>query len=366
MKKIFCIIEDLLIQKIPSLGKIFSIPKYEFGWIIHARNETDFARNFKSDGSFIIKISRFLWPFRVGEIKIVSGDGVSKDKKGCIIAIPLTAKQMSTNEKLSEKRIFQSIKLAKVLGIKNLGVAGIAGVIVEKKKNKFKTQNNKNINLINGFSLLLTIAFDKISSLINQHNNEFEKVTLGIVGATSILGKPFTNLLAESNLNIQKIILIGKTKENLIFLKEEIIKLTNRPIEITTDLSETKKCNFLVVTINSIGVVIKQENIAPNTIILDITQPPNKYIHEIKKTKGREDLIIIDNILINTPDVEYNLDIGIPLSQSYVCVGEVLLSLKDGKKYKEVFSQEENINKIDLKTIDKVRSFLLKHYNYTK
>ncbi|MEK7078015.1 MAG: hypothetical protein AAB911_00420 [Patescibacteria group bacterium] len=365
MKGLFSIIEDLLIQNIPFLGKIFGVPKYEFGWIIHPRNEADFARKFKSHGNFIIKFSRFLWPFRAGEIKILSANGV-KEKKGCIIAIPLTTKQILSNEKLSEKRIFKSIKLAEALGVKNLGAAGIAGVIIEKKKDKFKTLSQTKIHLTNGFTLLLAVAFDKISSLINKYKSNLKEIRLGVIGATSVLGQPFTKLLAESNLDIQKITLFGKTPQNLASLKKEITNANSHStVEITTDLAETKKCNFLVVAINSLGAVIEQKNLALNTIILDITQPPNKYIQEIKKIKERRDLMITDNLLINTPDVEYDLDIGIPPAQSYVCVGETLLSLKDSEGYKRAFPQE-GISKIDLKTIAAVKNFLLKYYDYTK
>ncbi len=114
-------------------------------------------------------------------------------------------------------------------------------------------------------------------------------------------------------------------------LKETCLLIKTNPelkIDTTTDASEIKNYDFVVITTNASDSIIKPDYLKKEAIVLDITQPPNP---STKSLKIRKDISVVDEVVAQTPGINYHFNFGLPKEQAYACLAEVILLVMENK-----------------------------------
>lgn len=320
--------DGLIIAFLPRRIIKYVIKEYEFAWMVHPRSMEDFYRKFPL-GKFlpdkIVRcICKILWPIVVSEITgVIDKNGMQR--KGCIISIALLPEQIIENRELAEKRILQALKLAERMDIKITALAAYNSVIT---KGGLTIKDKSPVYLTNSYALLSILGIESIKEILKKQNKDF-KISFAIIGATTILGKILSKLLVRENTS--KLLLIGKTPQNLETLKENclLIKINpNLKINIATDTSEIRNYDFVIIATNASSAIIKPNYLKNEAIVLDITQPPNP---STKTLKTRKDTLIFDQVAVQTLGINYHFNFGLPREQAYACLAEVILLVMENK-----------------------------------
>lgn len=346
--------DGLIIAFLPKRVARYFVKNYEFAWLVHPRSIEDFCRKFplaKFLPNKIIKfICRTLWPIIVSEITGVI-DKNRIQRKGCIISIALLPEQIIDNRKLAEKRILQALKLAERSGVKISALAGYNSIITD---GGLTIKNKTHINLTNSYALLSVLGIKGVRYLLKSKNKNFN-ISFAIIGATTILGKILSKLLVREN--ISKLLLIGKTPQNLETLKENCLLIKTNPnlkIDIATDTSEIRNYDFVIITTNASNAIIKPDYLKKEAMVLDITQPPNL---STKTLKTRKDTLIFDQVAVQTLGINYHFNFGLPREQAYACLAEVILLVMENKW------DNFGIGEIEIEQTQEI-NYLFKKYNF--
>jgi len=335
-----------------KLARLFYKP-YSFVWIVHSRNIQDFYRHLPLarvlPKKIVEVICRILWPFIVSDITGLK-DKNGKHKIGCILGIPLLPQQILNNKVLAEKRILQGLKLAEKIGAQNVGLGGYNSSITKGGETVYKKTS---LYLTNGYALLSGLAITAIKKILRSQRKNFNNLRFGIIGATTIPGKILAEFLIRKG--VEKIILVGKTQEHLEELKQKCLQFNRSAIiKITTDIRNINDCDFIIIATNTSSIVIPPEYIKNNSIIFDITQPPNPFTNKLRLKK---DIKVISGLAVNIPKINCHFDLGLSLEQVYPCLAEVILLVKEDKK------ENFGIGDVSLIQVNEIIS-LAKKYNF--
>ncbi|MBU4224025.1 hypothetical protein KJ934_02290 [Patescibacteria group bacterium] len=320
--------DGLIIAFFPRRISKYLMGKYEFAWLVHPRSIDDFYRKFPL-GKFLPKniikfICKTLWPIVVSEITGVI-DKNGKEIKGCIISHSLLPEQIVADNELAEKKILQALKLAERLGVKISALAAYNSVIT---KGGLTIKGKSRVYLTNSYALLSILGIENIKEIL-KHQNKDSRISFAIIGATTMLGKIFSKLLIRENIN--KLLLVGKTSQNLKTLKEDCLSTKINPnlkIDTTINISEIKNYDFVIIATNASSAIIKPDYLKREAIVLDITQPPNP---STKTLRARGDILLFDQIAVQTPGINYHFNFGLSKEQAYACLAELILLVMENK-----------------------------------
>lgn len=348
--------DGLIIAFLPKKIVGYIVQPYEFAWLVHPRSIEDFCRKFplaKFLPNKIIKfICRTLWPIVVSEITGVI-DKNKKERKGCIISHALLPEQIVVNPKLVERKILQALKLAERIGVKIVALAAYNSVIT---KGGATIKDKALVYLTNSYALLSSVSIENIKNLLKQRDKNSDP-SFAIIGATTILGKILSKLLIKENINIDKLLLIGKTIRNLEILRDECLLIRSNPelqIDISTDIAEIKNYDFIVITTNASDAIIKPDYFKKEVLVFDVTQPPNP---STKFLGNRRDISVFDTVVVQIPEINYHFNFGLPLEQAYPCVAEAILLVMENKW------ENFGVGEITLEQAKEI-NYLFKKYNF--
>ena len=283
---------------------------------------------------------------------IVGGRVKLLDKKeiiGWIIWIPLLGKQFySLPKDFVFKKIINAIEMSIELGAEIVGLGEFVSSITHGGEDLIGKVND--ILITNGNSLtagVISKAIEKISEIkiINLMNEK-----IAIVGAGGSVGRGVSLLLAEKGIPL---ILIEKA-EKVDELKKFFSPFNN--VFIKNEISSIKDAKIIVVTTSATVQIIKPEYLKEGAVIYDITQPRNTSPDILKE---RKDVIIIDGGILNTPTIDYGVDIGLRKHQAYACLVETMICALEG-------IEENYVGYTRIETIKKMLDLMEKYQNYFK
>lgn len=355
MKPILRIFRDLLIKFIPKKFVKYFVKPVDFVWLVHPRDNSDTLKKFPFlkflPEEFISSITSLVWPFILSSVS-----SENNNIKGYVVVIPLTPNIITNQKNFSVRKTKNAISFANKLGVKTMSLGGFLPSLVYRNNLDKKYP----ISFFDGTNILPRLAFKKIESVIKEHSQtKKENVTIGLIGATTIVGNTLAKLLIHDN-KFNEIYLFGKTQSNLVKLKDECeIINKNGKVIISTDLSELKKCNLVILT----AYLQKEEKIIeylmPNITFFSVIEPISPFVFELKKQ--RKDINITMGISINTPGVNYKgYDFGLPKGDSFACVTEAMIlvnnknsieTIKSMDPQKSVRAVEELLDKSNFKSI---------------
>ena len=248
-----------------------------------------------------------------------------KELIGWIIVVPLTGEHFF---RLPRKFILEKI-IAAVQKAKDLGadIVGLGELIAPFTHGGIDlVEKIPNIHITTGNSLTAAVVVEQVKKIAQIKGIQLQNSRVAIVGATGSVGSGVSYLMAELNIPI---LLVARGKVKLELLKKRLEKeIGDVNCKISTSILDIKEAEIVILTTSRVGRVLDKECLSPNTIIYDITQPRN-VLEDIQK--DRKDIIVIDGGIIDTPPIDYGLDIGLLPRQAYACLAETILLALTGE-----------------------------------
>lgn len=308
-------------------------------------------------------MGKVFWPFYfVPEIilqkiiphlnPIVGGKVTFSDIKeivGWIVVIPLLAEQiLSFPQEFVFKKIIKAIEMAKGLGAEVVGLGEFIASVT--RSGEDLVGKVRGVSIINGKALTVGSIFRAVEEISKIKEIDLAKEKVAVVGAAGSVGRGASLLFAEKGIPL---ILIDK-EQKIQGLKSFFSSFNN--IVINNEISSIKEAKIVVVATSSTGQLIKPNYLKEGAIVYDITQPRNT---SPKILKERKDITIIDGGVIDTPAIDYGVDIGLKKHQAYACLAETIICASEG-------IEESHIGYVDSKTADKMLTLMEKYQNYFK
>jgi predicted amino acid dehydrogenase len=344
------VFKDLLIRRLipQEYVKLFLEPRI-YVWLVHPRDTKDttkkvpFLKNLPE--KTLLSISKHFPPFIISNVF-----NEKNNLRGYVIAIPLIPKQIKSDNRLAVKKTRQALILAKKLGAQYISLGGFLPSIV------YNSDLDKEFSFkfYDGINLLSKLALERIDRLIRASEFSTQPISFGIIGATTKIGQLVTNFLAQQNYG--KIYAFGKTPENLEQLKKEcLIKNKGVAIQVSTDLSQLQKCNFVILTAYLEKGQEVTKYLQKRSVFFSVIEPVSPFVFELKEK--RKDIKIIKGISITTPGISYSSYVGLPSGRSFACVTEamILINNKEADKFISSKNPKESI---------KITKGLLKKYKF--
>ncbi len=299
--------------------------KPDFAFIVHSRDRSDLPRKFPLlkflPNKIFDFITRILPPFIVSKITgLVKPDG--KESWGIMIGIPMTAHQLIEDRELALKRILQAINLAKLKGAKYIGLGAMTASL--SRGGKDVVEHISNVIVTTGRTYTVKNITDYIFYCINTFNLNKEQVTIGIVGAAGGIGSGVATMLARAG--FKKFVLIDLERK-LEHVKNKIISLEKETIDLDIKISHqiplVSMCDIIIAATSAPEIVIRSEDVAPGTIIINDAQPSD-ISPEI--VKNRKDVIVIEGGVLHTRDIKCHFNLGLQdKNDIFSCLAETLL-----------------------------------------
>jgi predicted amino acid dehydrogenase len=294
----------------------------DFAFLVHARDHTDIARKFKIAKYLPKRLVEFWclhWPpFVVTKIDNLKPDNSGKTISGCLIGIPMTAKQMLDNRDLAMKKTVEAVKKAEKMGAKYVGLGALTAPVT--KGGTEIIDKFPGTTITNGNTLTAVVSIHHIMEKIKSNQNI---ETVAVVGATGSIGQAITLALAQKTQD-KKINIYARTKENIINLINKARESNpNLKIEgFSGDLSTLNTADLIAVATSASSAIIKKEHLKQNVIVYDVTQPQN-VDKAILKT--RPDVTLIDGGLSKIPFLKNKMPFGLPPQVVFSCFAETML-----------------------------------------
>ncbi len=297
-------------------------------FLIHPRSIHDLYRRFPAlkilgdnANEFILKNLKF--PKRAG-FSICSKFNVYGEIEGYLIAVLLTAKQMTIDREGAQKRILDAVLYAQdKLKADLIGLGALTKSVTE--GGKWLSDNKKvKVALTNGDTLTTVMALEAIEKIINK--KALKDPNIAVVGATGVIGRA----ISMSFLNRYKLILVGRRQDRLKEVFPDLIEANH--LKITSNLSDIATADIVITATNHHDSFVKSEHLKENAIIYDLAQPYNVGPDVINK---RPDIVRIDGGYVGIPDINLKFNMGAPKGTTFACLTETILQAleNDNKNY---------------------------------
>lgn len=281
-------------------------------------------------------VIRYLPPIVAGKVRINKGS-----VRGYIIVIPIVGDQFfSLPREFVVKKIQAAIIKAEKLGV---SVVGLGEFVSSISHGGIDLIGSTRLTITNGNALTAGVSFESVRRIINNKNKlNKEKLVIGIVGAAGSIGSAVAKMLAQENYNL---LLNDKNSSRLSSVIDQIrSSYLNSKTKRADRLIDLKSADVVIVASSAAELIIKSEHLKTGAILYDITQPRNvspKLIIE------RPDLKVIDGGVIDTPHVDYGMNIGLSPHQAFACLAETMIfAMEDIKENSVGFVEIEKAKKM--------------------
>ena len=327
-----------------------------FAFLGHPRNYREIGKKY-----FILKflpkffvhlVTRYASPVIVSRITgIKSAEG--RDISGFLIILPYTAEQMLKNHDIAKKKVLQAVKFAERLNIKIIGLGALTSSVTNGGLDLYK--EDLKIGITTGNSLTAGITILAFKKIVKLKNIDIKKTTIAVVGATGSIGSFLSKYLV--NIGAKNIILIGKTKEHLEELENELNIISKKynsksKYTVLNYIEKIKDASIVIVATSAKGVIIKKDYLSKNAIVYDITQPQNISKNILKE---RPDITVIDGGLVRIPNLNINFDVKLPIETAFACLTETILLAAEGK------FDNFSLGKVKLEKVEEIMEYFNKY-----
>jgi predicted amino acid dehydrogenase len=324
----------------------------KFAFLIHPRTSAreDMGRVSRVFFCFpeiiLQKLTPIFDPIPAGKITFLG----TKEVIGWIIVVPLLGKHFfSFPREFVVKKIIKAIELAKKLGANVVGLGALTSPVTHGGEDLIG--KIKNITITNGNSLTAAVVVKAVKRISEIKKIDLSKEKIAVIGAGGSVGKGSSLLLAEHKFLL---ILIDK-KEKIDELKKDFSSfLSTGNIVISDEISLIKEAEIVIVATSSADQIIKSDYLKEGAIVYDITQPKNTHPNILKE---RKDVMIIDGGVIDTPKIDYGMDIGLKEHQAYACLVETMICALEG-------IEENYVGYTKLENAKKMLNLMEKYHDY--
>ncbi|MCE5323412.1 shikimate dehydrogenase [bacterium] len=333
----------------------------KFAFIIHPLSaKRDIARKYPFvkmlPENWVEFALRYKSPMEVSHITgVKSITGV--EAEGWFVGCPLSPKLM-LELPIEEvwRKIIGTVKLAEAHGAKIVGLGAFTSVVGD---GGITVAKHSNIAVTTGNSYTIATAIEGSLKGAEMMGIDPHEAHVAVVGATGSIGKTCARILSKT---AAATTLVGRAKDRLEILADEISSEVNGTVKATTDIESGIKDADIVVTVSSaVDAIIEPNFIKSGAVVCDVARPRDV---SIKVQKERNDILVIEGGVIEPPgDVDFGFNFGFPPKTAYACMSETMMLALDGRYEnftlgKEVcVEQVEQINQIAKKHGFKLAGF---------
>ena len=197
------------------------------------------------------------------------------------------------------------------------------------------------------------MTIDGVEEAAKLMERDLNQATLTIIGGTGDIGSACARVFSS---RVKKLIITGRTKENLRCLKAELSKKgTAKIIETTDNKSAVKAADIVIASASASASIIHIEWFKPGAIVCDVGYPKNVSYG----FNSRQDIFVFSGGLAKSPTpLNFPIDVGLPSPETlYGCFAEaIILALE--KRYEQFSLGRGNITE---QKIEEIRQLGQKH-----
>jgi len=305
-----------------------------FAFLIHLRDINDLYRKFpffkKLPESFVLFLTKFLWPITVSKITGLKNQENGEPMLGWVIGIPLTAQQMLEDRTLALKKIREAAILSEKKGARVIGLGALTASL---SKGGLDLVETVGVSITTGHAYTIYNVANTLLSIMEATGKRFSDSHLAVVGASGSIGSGATRFLSRNS--FAKITLIDVERKNsqLISLQEELSKMAPlSKISISNTINDTKDADLVITATNAPETLVRAHNLKSGAIVIDDAQPSD--IDE--EVFNRSDVLVLEAGAVRTPGISanFNIDLQSP-EDNFSCMAELLiLAAQDCASYK--------------------------------
>jgi predicted amino acid dehydrogenase len=231
---------------------------------------------------------------------------------------------MHQDQKLAQRRILQTVRLAEKLGCKIIGLGALSASMTQGGEYLL---DKVRIGVTSGHAYTVAVICEMVEQIANQLEVDLGDLTVAVVGAAGYIGVPCARVLSKKKIGhlllVDRVTKVGRLEK----LYKEIAN-TGR-ITLSTNLMSLRLADVVVVVTNSLDILIKAEHLKTGAVVLDDSQPRNTSMELMDQ---RPDVLILD-VVANAPGVNAHFSFDFPyIDDVFTCLGETLILAARGWK----------------------------------
>lgn len=295
----------------------------KFAFILHPLEVSDIARKYPFTAKLPPRLvewaaTRFIRPKVISSITgIRSRTGV--EIEGIFVGCPLTARRMlEEDEAFVLAKIIAAGRVAEEEGAKIVGlgawtsVVGDAGITVAE---------NLNIAVTTGNSYTAATALEGTRRAAALMGTDLAQARVAVIGATGSIGRVCAQVMAQE---AAVLCLLGRRREKLEALAEQLRANGTAEIEVSTDLKRSLPTAEVVIAVSSSAdALVEPEDLQVGAVVCDVARPRDV---SRRVAEERDDVLVIEGGVVKPPgEVDFHFNFGFPPGLAYACMAETMI-----------------------------------------
>lgn len=297
----------------------------KFAFLVHPRDLNDVFKKYPLLKFFPERLIEFFllkfWPtVFVGKITGLKTKPEDSSVDGCIISIPMTARQMMEHRELALKKILDAAVYAKKLGVTIVGLGALTSSF---SKGGLDLVDRVDINVTTGHAYTAYNVTKNIFELCKMFGLDKEKITIAVVGAAGSIGSTSALVLARAGYQNLLLVDIERKKHFFESLEKKLIKL-NPQINVifSHQIKDVIIADVLITATNAPEALVSAHDLKTGAIIVDDAQPSDVA----EDVFERKDVLVVSAGAVYTPNIRSHFDFGLANKfDNFCCLAELLI-----------------------------------------
>lgn len=297
----------------------------KFAFLVHPRDLSDVFKKYPLLKLFPDSLVEFIlikfWPsvFVAKITGLKSKDG-GELIDGCVISVPMTARQMMEHRTVASRKILNAAIFSKKHGAKIIGLGALTSSF---SKGGLDLIEKVDVNITTGHAYTAYNVTKNIFELCSILNLDKKKITVAIVGAAGSIGSTSALILARDGYT--NMLLIDLERKHHFFKKlVEDLKGLNSEINVrlSHQIKDVIDANIVITATNSPEALVKADDLKTGAIIVDDAQPSDvsEDVYE------RKDVLVVSAGVVHTPNIETHFNFGLADKfDNFCCLAELLI-----------------------------------------
>ena len=117
--------------------------------------------------------------------------------------------------------------------------------------------------------------------------------------------------------------------ERLKKVRDEVMNLTDRPVEITSDVADIHRADLIASATSAGKAIIRASHLKPGAVVCDVARPRD-VAAQVAQERG--DVLVVDGGLAEVPgQVNFGFDYGLPPRLTFGCMAETMALALEGR-----------------------------------
>lgn len=360
------LLNDLFIFVLPKKWVPQSKKKYQFCFLGHPRDYQEIHRKFP----FFKKIPEWmlryvtcyvLWPITASKItglrRIVDGAEI----KGCVISVPMTAKDLLNDRARATKQIRRAVRHAAKQGVKIVGLAGYTASLSKGGLDLL----DLGVSVTTGHAYTALNVVQNYEAILERMNlsQARNSMPIAIVGAAGSVGSTVAKYLATTGVVDMLLIDLERKIEKVEELQKELVAIRSEgKYVVSSHVADSRQAIVIFTATNASEALITPDRTTPGSIYIDDTQPT-----DISEEVHRQaNVLVLEAGAVRTPGVVTHFSFGLKHREdNFCCMAELLALAANGHEGHYVVNRASVENVAEIKELGERLGFRVAEFqNY--